>query len=356
MANYKVIFRRDNQNRDSLSHWEPGCPLFVDALQISRNTETGQSYLQLRMINVSDKEVSEFAVEAQVTYRDGTSESQTIACLDADLVPASATEIKPLLLQGFAPVQATARVVSASVSGETSFYAGEGASIQDAPTIELSRIADSERRRILHKAGITGCDKPVGIIEDDDWWICVCGSPNIRRKKCCSCGLPRSTAKMLSNEKELEQSAADHSRTLRKRKAIMSTVAVAILCIGAVCAIGITSGTFDKVSNYCRAIDLKNRDLYIYAYDEFLELDSFLDSESQARNCAKAAADNYASKSDWEAARTWYDRAGETQLSEDASEKYQEAENKKRTWRSRKPRREFRKERKPSPLVLFCTR
>ena len=41
MANFKVVFRSDNQGADTSPGWEPGCPLLVNAVQVSRNTDTG---------------------------------------------------------------------------------------------------------------------------------------------------------------------------------------------------------------------------------------------------------------------------------------------------------------------------
>ena len=51
MANYKVILRQSVDQDDNF--WEPGCPLIVETLQVSRNTETGEAYLQVKIKNLS---------------------------------------------------------------------------------------------------------------------------------------------------------------------------------------------------------------------------------------------------------------------------------------------------------------
>ena len=73
MANFKVVFRSDNQGADTSPGWEPGCPLLVNAVQVSRNTDTGQCYLQLKLSNISGATVTSFKLHAAVSYVDGTS-------------------------------------------------------------------------------------------------------------------------------------------------------------------------------------------------------------------------------------------------------------------------------------------
>lgn len=71
MANFKVVFRSDNQGADTSPGWEPGCPLLVNAVQVSRNTDTGQCYLQLKLSNISGATVDSFKLQADVSYVDG---------------------------------------------------------------------------------------------------------------------------------------------------------------------------------------------------------------------------------------------------------------------------------------------
>ena len=75
MANFKVVFRSDNQGADTSPGWEPGCPLLVNAVQVSRNTDTGQCYLQLKLSNISGATVDSFKLQADVSYVDGANET-----------------------------------------------------------------------------------------------------------------------------------------------------------------------------------------------------------------------------------------------------------------------------------------
>lgn len=65
MANFKVVFRSDNQGADTSPGWEPGCPLLVNAVQVSRNTDTGQCYLQLKLSNISGATVDSFKLPSR---------------------------------------------------------------------------------------------------------------------------------------------------------------------------------------------------------------------------------------------------------------------------------------------------
>ena len=89
-ANYEVIFREDNgQTGDGTIKWEPGCPLVMDATQISRNTETGEAYLQTKAVNISDKTICEITAEALIRYQNNEVETLTPVELDVSVAPGS---------------------------------------------------------------------------------------------------------------------------------------------------------------------------------------------------------------------------------------------------------------------------
>ncbi len=65
-----------------------GCPLLVNAVQVSRNTDTGQCYLQLKLSNISGATVDSFKLQADVSYVDGASET-------VELNPSTPTSSQP---------------------------------------------------------------------------------------------------------------------------------------------------------------------------------------------------------------------------------------------------------------------
>ena len=114
MANFKVVFRSDNQGADTSPGWEPGCPLLVNAVQVSRNTDTGQCYLQLKLSNISGATVNSFKLQADVSYVDGANETAELNPLDADIQPAKTYRPEPVLLTGSQIADVTLRVLSVS--------------------------------------------------------------------------------------------------------------------------------------------------------------------------------------------------------------------------------------------------
>lgn len=100
MANYKVAFRSDNQSAAGAPGWEPGCPLLINAVQVSRDTDTGQCYLQLKLSNISGEMVNSYELRADVNYADGTTETVEPRPLDADIAPSKNYRPDPVALTG----------------------------------------------------------------------------------------------------------------------------------------------------------------------------------------------------------------------------------------------------------------
>ena len=74
MAEYKVIFR------DEKPDWQENCPIVLEAVQASRDTQSSATFLQLKLRNISDSTIASIAIEAIVTSPDGKSETVQDAC------------------------------------------------------------------------------------------------------------------------------------------------------------------------------------------------------------------------------------------------------------------------------------
>lgn len=115
MANFKVVFRSDNQGADTSPGWEPGCPLLVNAVQVSRNTDTGQCYLQRRLSNISGATVNQLQAASRCELRCPLlTRSAELNPLDADIQPAKTYRPEPVLLTGSQIADVTLRVLSVS--------------------------------------------------------------------------------------------------------------------------------------------------------------------------------------------------------------------------------------------------
>lgn len=69
MANFKVAYRVDMKTKgeDGLA-WEPGCPVAFRAIQVSRNVNTADAFLQAEVCSVSGEEISSFKACFNVSY------------------------------------------------------------------------------------------------------------------------------------------------------------------------------------------------------------------------------------------------------------------------------------------------
>ena len=153
MANFKVVFRSDNQGAGTSPGWEPGCPLLVNAVQVSRNTDTGQCYLQLKLSNISGATVNSFKLQADVSYVDGANETAELNPLDADIQPAKTYRPEPVLLTGSQITNVIVRVLSVS-QPEIEWHAEAGSEPGPIPVgteLVLDKKAATERTKSFMK-------------------------------------------------------------------------------------------------------------------------------------------------------------------------------------------------------------
>lgn len=98
MGLFKVIYRVDLSDSTPDIMWEEGCPLLLDALQVSRNTDSGETYLQSRFQNISNQTIGSFSVELSIEYSSGKKEILHLNPLDADILPGEKYDVKPFEL------------------------------------------------------------------------------------------------------------------------------------------------------------------------------------------------------------------------------------------------------------------
>lgn len=239
MANYKVVFRSDNQSTPGAPGWEPGCPLLINTVQVSRNTETGQCYLQLNLSNISGEIVGGCQLEATVTYADGSTESVEPRLLDADIRPGDIYRPNPVLLRGSEIAEATARVRATSQASGPWRSTGTGNAIPAGAPLGLEEAAAAERALILTAMGKRPEAYSRRLIEEEGWWICPCGAPNVGRAACHRCAMARNTLRQLEDEDYLhakteKRHAAEKARRRKRRSIIVILIAiiVAVLSMG----------------------------------------------------------------------------------------------------------------------------
>ena len=195
MADYKVIHRAEGAEIP----WEPGCPVALTAVQVSRNTETSEAWLQAKARSVSDVEAGSVYADLSLEYANGTAETLAAEFLDAD-VPAGAEQpLKPRKLPR-GDVQSCSLTVK-RVEGPNGTWesTGEASPLPSPEKLSLSPRAFSQRARAI---GANAGDSVLhGKVQDHDgWWACACGQVNVQRGSCCSCGNPKE--RLMANEDE----------------------------------------------------------------------------------------------------------------------------------------------------------
>ncbi|MCR2035952.1 hypothetical protein [Adlercreutzia mucosicola] len=326
MAKYKVIFRSDNKNADTAPGWEPGCPVLINAVQVSRNTETGQCYLQLKLSNLTDVVIGRFALRAEVTYADGSTEAVELKPLDSDIQPGRAYRPDAVLLAGSDVQHVSARIVSATYGNEQWMSAGKVCANTAGGHLDLDQATTAERDRLLADLGKSPEKYRHHMVQGDDWWICSCGMPNVRKDQCI-CGLARKAVEQLEDEGYLNAAAAEReatekkARAKRKRRRIIAAVAATIALVIAVGATGAIAAILsdETYQAYQAAASLEDTGSYKTAHDRFIELKDYRDSADRARECARLAAERAASVGDYIDAERWYGKAGETELQQEAA-------------------------------------
>lgn len=201
MAEYKIIFKADQETEgDNALTWEPGCPALVTAIQVSRNTETSATYLQVKVRNVSDAAISSIFAGLEVSLPDRSADRVPLEYLDVDIPAGAETALKPISLS-HGDISSCALAISRidQVSGKWQTSAPAQPLPEKKTLPYLSSRAIDQRARALN-AEVTD-DILRGAVQDHgDWWVCACGQVNVKRDTCCNCNQKKTL--LLANEDE----------------------------------------------------------------------------------------------------------------------------------------------------------
>lgn len=245
MAGYKIVIRRDLES--GATTWEPGCPLLVEAAQVSRDTDTGKAFLQARVRNVSAERITGYTVRFDVGYEGHEPEGLRASKLDADLAPGASVALKPISLAHGDADSLEFAVESAKTSDGTWKSTSGPEPIPSTKLEGLSGGALDERNKLIDAMRLKNPDraKASAIVEGDDWWVCICGTPNVGTKKCSVCSLRKETGKQLCCEESLQKLAAkrlrdqeaEAAKQSRNKKIAVVGIVVGLFALTAVAAI-----------------------------------------------------------------------------------------------------------------------
>ena len=94
-SNYKVIFRADAQSNQHRITWEEKCPIQLSAVQISRDTTTSATFLQVKVKNISNDPIVSIAAALTIEVPDKSDEAMPLEYLDTDIPSGTEKTLKP---------------------------------------------------------------------------------------------------------------------------------------------------------------------------------------------------------------------------------------------------------------------
>lgn len=237
MGIYKVVFRRENES-DGLAplEWDPSCPLAVEAIQVSRHRENRDSFLQIKLRNITGEMVLAFELVATCEYDDGSIETVEMEIPDADIGAGREFGPKAVKLSRHDIKGAEARLLS--VLTPKSKWETEG-KIEKAPhcsdLLALDEEATEERLIRLKEEGMPQSYAAAALrrpcTEGDGWAECSCGQLNVGRRTCLRCGCSFSALKKLEDESFLKKMHSEREEAEHTKVATVIVLAVTIVLL-----------------------------------------------------------------------------------------------------------------------------
>lgn len=289
MSGFKVVYRIDPTDDTPEITWEEGCPLLLDALQIARNTDTGEAYIQTRFLNISGEKINSFKVTITVVYGDGSEENLCLNPLDADVFSGMTYSAKPVALSAGDAIAAKVKVESVERDSGQWVSHLPLSKVRKPCALSLSSTALEERVSELRELGCKDSRRAslYSIERNDGWTLCPCGQINVEAKRCVSCGLDLSAyISELEDLKTLSQKGADRKereeaerrkreekQAETKKKAIR--LFVPALLIGIILSMVWYSAVFLPRDNAEKGLSTFEENNSLYEYDEWVDLDEW---------------------------------------------------------------------------------
>ena len=222
---FKVVYRSDPSGHgENRTTWVPGCPLLAETVQVARDAETGDAYLQLEFVNASGFPILSFKAQAVVQYEDGSSEEIDVSTPDANIWAGQAHE--PTARKLARSDASSAQVVIDQVVGDLDTWERAGADPLPLPANDMlmfPKIERDERRRLLQQNGCTALEAvDMKLLSVDNWWLCACQTLNVDRKACRACGMSKTQLEQLEDEAFLAESASTYAAEVNERRAAVA--------------------------------------------------------------------------------------------------------------------------------------
>lgn len=309
--------------------WEAGCPVILEAVQVSRDAEEGAAYLQARVKNVGARPVEYLCIDTAFALSDGDSIDDTFEYFDISVKPGESVALpaKPVEKVNVVGIDAKAVAIKTDASGWESAGAG-GVIPEGGKLLILDPELLAERRRLFDENGLSTAHADYAVQSGPNWWVCACGQLNVRRKTCWLCRaeraflektedarfLQRSEEERAAADKRAEQEAQRAEEAKQERRAkvkkkvkIAIPVAAGIVIIAAAIAVAVTFVI--PQMKYNDAMDDYDAGNYEAAFEKFDGL-NYSNSEEMKHDAGVSMAQKALDKGDYLTAVEWFDKIG----------------------------------------------
>ena len=201
-SNYKVIFRADAQSNQHRITWEEKCPIQLSAVQISRDTTTSATFLQVKVKNISNDPIVSIAAALTIEVPDKSDEAMPLEYLDTDIPAGTEKTLKPQRLTQ-ANITSCNLVIRRVVFSNKTWHSTT--SPKPLPQRQALSLSPKARAQRAYALSLGENDEIVnGAVQDHSgWWVCACGQANISRTTCCKCGMVKERLLDTENEQDL---------------------------------------------------------------------------------------------------------------------------------------------------------
>ena len=201
-SNYKVIFRADAQSNQHRITWEEKCPIQLSAVQISRDTTTSATFLQVKVKNISNDPIVSIAAALTIEVPDKSDEAMPLEYLDTDIPAGTEKTLKPQRLTQANITSCNLVIRRVDFSNKTWHSTTSPKPLPQRQALSLSPKARAQRAYAL---SLGENDEIVnGAVQNHSgWWVCACGQANISRTTCCKCGMVKERLLDTENEQDL---------------------------------------------------------------------------------------------------------------------------------------------------------
>lgn len=302
MAEYKVAFRSDKKTEGAHAlTWEPGCPLEIEAIQVSRDTGTGTAFLQGKLRNISNQVALSFKATVTVEYEDGNTEDVEYNPLDADIAVGASYLLDAKKLNRGNVMNVSGKVESVKLADGAWMSSVEPKTVPKPSPIGLSDEAVAER---YAEVWVSGKNPAFSVHEakaaaanhlekHEGWWLCPCGQVNVGRDKCVTCGASlealenpdaeddealAKAAKERAEKEAKDRAEKQAASKKRNRMFLKAGIALAVVTVVIVILLNLVVFPAMRQGDYEQAMkdfDSKN---YAAAVQEFDSLGDYKDS------------------------------------------------------------------------------